>query len=119
MFSMDDIENFNKNINQKIPESIADNADFLSAIVSVTNLIEKTDFSDESDRTRFQLHIINMMSGQEDIDKQLAIYTSMSLSAHISLLMISLQQSESKDNFISYFREIIIEPLFDNPDSDL
>ncbi len=119
MFSMDDIENLDENINQKITESIADNADFLSAVVSVTNLIEKIDFSDENDRSRFQLHIINMMTGQEDIDKQLAIYTAMSLSAHISLLMISLQQSESKESFISYFREIVIEPLFDNPDRDL
>jgi len=114
MFSMDEIENIDESNFKKLPTNSLDDSLFLSSLVSIVNLVERIDFSDEQDRARFQLHIINMMSEGEDIDQELSVYTALSLSAIVSLIMISLQQSETKDNFLSYFRKIIIQPLFGN-----
>jgi len=116
MFSMDDIDNIDKNQQPQIPKELMDNTEFLSSLVSVTNLIEKIDFTDDSDRTRFQLHIINMITNDESFDERRIIYTALALSAHLSLLFISLQQSENKDDYIGYFRKLVIEPLFENKD---
>lgn len=116
MFSMDEIDNLDESSRKKLPIDMTDNSDFVSSLVSVANLIERMNFTEEEDRTRFQLHIINMMCNEDDIDHKLAVYTSLSLSAVVSLCLISLEQSESKERFLSYFREIIIQPLFKNQD---
>lgn len=113
---MDDIDNIDNNQQPQIPKELMDNAEFLSSLVSVTNLMEKIDFTDDSDRTRFQLHIINMITDEENFDERRVIYTALALSAHLSLLFISLQQSESKEGYIEYFRKLVIEPLFENKD---
>ena len=122
MFSMDDIENFD-NQKPQIPLELMDNTEFLSSLVSITNLIERIDFTDDIDRTRFQLHIINMVTTEYEyqdgvVNERTAIYTALALTAHLSLLLISLQQSESRDNYIEYFRKLVIEPLFEEKGSN-
>ena len=113
MFSMDDIDNVDDN-NPKIPKELMDNTEFLSSLVSITNLIERLDFTDDRDRTRFQLHIINMITNSRSVGEGSTIYTALALSAHLSLLFISLQQSETKEGYLEYFRHLVIKPLFEN-----
>jgi len=113
MFSMDDIDNVDNN-HPQIPKELMDNTEFLSSLVSITNLIERLDFTDDGDRTRFQLHIINMITNGESLDERSTIYTALALSAHLSLLFISLQQSESKESYVEYFRKLVVEPLFED-----
>ena len=113
MFSMDDIDNVDNN-HPQIPKELMDNTEFLSSLVSITNLIERLDFTDDGDRTRFQLHIINMITNGESLDERNTIYTALALSAHLSLLFISLQQSESKESYVEYFRKLVVEPLFED-----
>lgn len=113
MFNFDDFDKAANNVKDRkntAPNYLVEDSDYTNQLMTVTRIIQQTDFNDESSRAAFIMHVINAVNVEEDIDN--ALNTIISMCAHIIVLMKMI--NGMKDEYLSEFTRTMINPIIEN-----
>lgn len=116
MYSKKDIEN--SNTENKIPDGMSDETDFVNTLQEMTNLLKATDFKTASGRTVLGLSLINLAcdkKGEVEVNK--AVNVIIAMSSHISHLINALSSIEEVDisKYFDSYQKTLLNPLVDKP----
>lgn len=116
MYNKKDMENASQE--NKIPDGMSDETDFVNTLQQVADLLKSTDFTTSAGRTVLGLSLINLScdeNGEVDVNK--AVNVIISMSSHISQLISALTNIEGVDikkYFVSY-QTTLLDPLVEKP----
>lgn len=116
MYSKKDIEN--ANLQNRIPDGMSDETDFVNTLQEVANLLKDTDFNTSSGRTVLGLSLINLAcdkKGEVEVNK--AVNVIIAMSSHISHLINALSSIEEVDisKYFDSYQQTLLNPLVDKP----
>ena len=116
MYSKKDIEN--ANLQNRIPDGMSDETDFVNTLQEVANLLKATDFNTSSGRTVLGLSLINLAcdkKGEVEVNK--AVNVIIAMSSHISHLINALSSIEEVDisKYFDSYQQTLLNPLVDKP----
>jgi hypothetical protein len=113
MFDFEDFDKAENDINnrgQKAPSYVIEDTEYTNQLMTVTRIIESTDFNDTNSRAAFIMHVINAVNVQDDVDN--ALNTIIAMCSHIIILMKMI--NGMKDEYIAEFKRTMIDPIIDN-----
>lgn len=113
MFDFEDFDKAENDINnrgQKAPSYVIEDTEYTNQLMTVTRIIENTDFNDTNSRAAFIMHVINAVNVQDDVDN--ALNTIIAMCSHIIILMKMI--NGMKDEYIAEFKRTMIDPIIDN-----
>ena len=116
MYSKKDIEN--ANVENKIPDGMTDETDFVNTLQEVASLIKSTDFSTDYGRTVLGLSLINLCCNEKgDIDTNKSVNVIISMSSHISQLVNALSSIEGIDikKYFESYQLNVLNSLVEKP----
>jgi hypothetical protein len=113
MFDFEDFDKAENDINnrgQKAPSYIIEDTEYTNQLMTITRIIENTNFNDTNSRAAFIMHVINAVNVENDIDN--ALNTIIAMCSHIIILMKMI--NGMKDEYIAEFKRTMIDPIIDN-----
>lgn len=113
MFSFDDFDKAASEIEDrkdKAPSYMIQDTSYTNQLMTITRIIEQTDFNDSNSRAAFIMHVINAVNVEEDVDN--ALNTVISMCAHIIILMKMV--NGMKEEYLSEFKRTMIDPIVEN-----
>jgi hypothetical protein len=116
MYNKKDIEN--ASVENKMPDGMSDETDFVKTLQEVADLLRSTDYSTQNGRTVLGLKLINLAcneNGEVDINK--AINVIISMSSHISQLITAIEKIEGLDikKYFNNYQTTFLDPLVEKP----
>lgn len=116
MYNKQDMEN--ANTENKVPDGMTDETDFVNTLQQVADLLKSTDFTTPTGRTVLGLSLINLAcdtSGEVDINK--AVNVIISMSSHISQLIAALTSIDGIDikKYFDNYQTTTLDPLVEKP----
>lgn len=116
MYNKKDIEN--ATAENKIPDGMSDETDFVNTLQEVADLLKSTDFITPNGRTVLGLSLINLSCNKDgEVDVNKAVNVIIAMSSHVSQLISALANIEGVDikkYFISY-QTTLLNPLVEKP----
>lgn len=116
MYSKKDIENANSE--NRIPDGMSDETDFVNTLQEVANLLKTTDFKTASGRTVLGLSLINLACDEKgEVEVNKAVNVIIAMSSHISHLINALNSIEEVDisKYFDSYQQTLLNPLVDKP----
>lgn len=116
MYNKKDIEN--ASVENKIPDGMSDETDFVNTLQQVASLLKSTDFTTPTGRTVLGLNLINLACNEnEEIDVNKAVNVIISMSSHVAQLINSLSSMEGIDikKYFESYQITFLDPLVEKP----
>ena len=117
MYNKKDIDN--ASVENKMPDGMSDETDFVKTLQAVADLLKSTDFTTNTGRTRFGLHLINLACSDktEEVEINKAVNVIIAMSSHISHLINALSSIENIDirKYFDNYQTNFLDPLVDKP----
>lgn len=116
MYNKKDIEN--ASVENKMPDGMSDETDFVNTLQQVADLLKSTDFTTATGRTVLGLNLINLSCDKDgEIDINKAVNVIISMSSHIAQLISSLSSMEGIDisKYFQSYQVTFLDPLVEKP----
>lgn len=116
MYNKKDIEN--AKIQNKVPDGMSNESDFVNTLQEVANLLRKTEYSTSSGKTVLGLELINLACDEDgNVEINKAINVIIAMSSHISQFINTFNSIESLDinRYFDEYQSTILDPLIEKP----
>jgi len=115
MYNKKDMEN--ANVENRIPDGMSDETDFVNTLQQVTNLFKSTNYDTSQGRTVYGLELINLCCGEDgEVDVNKAVNVIIAMSSHISHLISSLKAiGLPLEKYYESYEQTLLNPLVEKP----